>query len=209
MWLSCEGQPRAAFALEEALRPDARSTVQALQAAGLDCLLLTGDEPGRAQSIAQAAGIAQVVAQATPEVKLAQVRALRARGRTVAAVGDGVNDAPLLAAADVSFALGHGALAARQGADAVVLGQRLSCLVDARMTAQRMLAIVRQNMRWAAAYNAACIPLALAGWLPPWAAGLGMAGSSLLVILNAQRAARVPRSDRPAPAHPMPAWSNT
>lgn len=188
VWLVCEGRVRASFGMREAVRLDARSTVQALHARGLHSALLTGDALDRAQDVARAVGIVQVVAGAAPEDKLEHVRAERARGHVVAAVGDGINDAPLLACADVSFALGHGAVAAREGADAVIVGDRLAVLVDARRTAHRTLAIVRQNLLWAAAYNAACIPLALAGWLPPWAAGLGMATSSLLVILNAQRA---------------------
>jgi Cu2+-exporting ATPase len=207
VWLACAGRPRARFALHEALRVDARTSVQALQALGLEPGLLTGDSAERAGVVARAAGIAQVVAQASPEAKLAHVQAERAQGRVVVAVGDGINDAPLLAAADVSFALGHGALAAREGADAVILGDRLEPLVDARRSAARMLAIVRQNMLWAAAYHAACIPLALAGWLPPWAAGLGMAASSLFVILNAQRAAQAPRALRPAGASRRPHWA--
>lgn len=206
VWLVREGEVRARFAMHEALRADARQTVQALQAEGLSCTLLTGDRQAGAQAVAEAAGISHVLASATPEAKLEHVRAERACGRVVAAVGDGINDAPLLAAADVSFALGHGAVAAREGADAVIVGERLAVLVDARRASRHMLAIVRQNMQWAAAYNAACIPLALAGWLPPWAAGLGMAASSMLVILNAQRAARPPSAGEAPGAAPAPAW---
>ena len=204
VWLGCEGQPRASFAMREALRPDARSTVDALQDAGLQAWMLTGDAHERAHEIARAAAITHVQAGVSPEGKLAVVQGARERGHGVVAVGDGVNDAPLLAAADVSFALGHGALATREGADAVIVTGRLASVADARLTARRTLAVVRQNMIWSAAYNALCIPLALAGWLPPWAAGLGMAASSLLVILNAQRAARPPAAaGAPAAAAPL------
>jgi P-type Cu2+ transporter len=96
----------------------------------------------------------------------------------------------VLARADVSFAMGQGALVARAHADAVVVSSRLTDLVLARQLAQRTMRVVRQNLWWAAVYNGACIPLALMGWLPPWAAGLGMASSSLLVILNSLRLAR-------------------
>jgi len=105
-------------------------------------------------------------------------------------VGDGVNDAPVLAQADVSFALAQGAQIARQASDAVLLSGRLGDVVQALRLSRRTQRVMRQNLAWAALYNAACVPLALVGWLPPWAAGLGMALSSLVVIGNSLRLAR-------------------
>ncbi len=180
----------AHFDLEEELRPGTLEAVQALLASGAQVTLLTGDVPARAQALAQRLGLQQVQACAQPQDKLAAVAAAQAQGHCVLMVGDGINDAPVLARADVSLAMGQGALVSRGQADAVVTSNDLRDLVRARTTAQKALAIVRQNMVWAATYNAVCIPLALVGWLPPWAAGLGMASSSLVVITNALRAAR-------------------
>lgn len=190
VWLARDGEPLVRFELQETLRPGSAEAVQALRASGLRVTLLSGDEAGRANALAARLGIADVQARATPEAKLAAVERAQAAGRRVAMVGDGINDAPVLARADVSLAMGQGALVSRSQADAVITSNRLTDLVRARETAGRAVRIVRQNLAWAAAYNAVSIPLALAGWLPPWAAGLGMAGSSLLVVLNALRAAR-------------------
>ena len=188
--LACEGVVLAEFELEEALREGAREAVAELQAAGVGVTLLSGDRMARAQALAARLGIQAVHAEATPEAKLAVLTALQASSGPVVMVGDGVNDAPVLARADASLAMGQGALVARAQADAVVTSSRLSDFVKARRRALRAMALVRQNFIFSAAYNATCIPLALIGWLPPWAAGLGMATSSLVVILNAQRAAR-------------------
>jgi Cu2+-exporting ATPase len=135
-------------------------------------------------------GLASARGAMTPERKLAAVQAAQQRGECVGMIGDGVNDAPVLAQADVSFAMGEGALVARAQADGVLVSMRLGDVVRARVLAKRTLRVVRQNLVWAAAYNAACVPLALVGWLPPWAAGLGMATSSLFVVLNSLRLSR-------------------
>ena len=190
VWLGCDGLALAAFTFHEALRPGTVEALRALCAEGLRVTVLTGDTSQRAQALAARIGIEDVRAGATPEAKLAAVTAAQAAGTRVAMVGDGINDAPVLARADVSLAMGQGALVSRSQADAVIVSNRLGDLVRARGTAQHALRIVRQNFVWAASYNALCIPLALAGWLPPWAAGLGMALSSLIVIFNALRAAR-------------------
>jgi len=105
-------------------------------------------------------------------------------------VGDGLNDGPVLACADVSFALSHGSALAQQRSDFIVLGSRLGEVPAARALAMRTMQVVRQNLAWAGLYNAACVPLAIVGWLPAWAAGAGMALSSLLVVANALRLAR-------------------
>ncbi|MDN3922043.1 heavy metal translocating P-type ATPase [Roseateles violae] len=174
----------------ETLRPDAAAAVERLRRLGLLTVLLSGDAPARAARLARQAGIDESHGHASPADKLAHVARLQGEGRCVLMVGDGVNDAPVLARADASIVMGSGAMLARASADALLLSGRLLEIAQARELALRTRRIVRQNLGWAAAYNAACIPLALLGWLPPWAAGLGMAASSLFVVLNAQRLAR-------------------
>ena len=190
--LALDGRPVAKVVRPETLREDAAPALAALAAQGLPATLLSGDRDARVQAMAGRLGITQAVGDASPEDKLAAVQAAQAAGHRVLMVGDGVNDAPVLARADVSLAMGHGALVARAQADAVVVSGRWHDVLRARLTAVRTLAIVRQNLVWAVAYNAIGIPRAVIGWLPPWAAGLGMAASSLTVVLNALRAAGDP-----------------
>ena len=190
VWLARDGAPLACFEFDEGLRPDAADAVRALQADGVRVTLLSGDSAARAGRLAEQLALDGGQGGLAPEDKLAALRAAQQRGETVAMLGDGINDAPVLAQADVSLAMGEGALVARGQADGVVVSNALADVVHARRLAQRTLRVVRQNMVWAAAYNAACVPLAVLGALPPWAAGLGMAASSLLVIGNALRLAR-------------------
>jgi Cu2+-exporting ATPase len=191
----CFGPPgaaRVAFEFDdERVTDGAAAGVQALLAAGLEVSLLSGDHAPRVQRLAARLGLAAFVAEATPQRKLDALRAQQARGGVVVMVGDGVNDAPVLAQADVSFALAHGARIAHGAADAVLLSGRIGDVAQSVHAARRMLRVARQNLAWAALYNAACVPLALVGWLPPWAAGLGMAASSVLVVLNGMRLAKV------------------
>jgi Cu2+-exporting ATPase len=190
-WLSVDGRLVARLAFAERLRPDARAAIVHLQADGVRTMLLSGDREAAAQRVARALGLAEVHAGASPEDKLRIVAAAQAQGHRVAMVGDGINDGPVLARADVSLAMGHGAPLARAQADFTLLRGSLADLVATRALARRTLRVLRQNLGWAAAYNAVCVPLALVGWLPPWAAGLGMACSSLFVVLNAQRLRRI------------------
>jgi len=175
------------FELTQDIRPDARTTVDGLRAAGLAVHMLSGDDAGAAKAVAAEVGIGQVLPNCTPDAKLDHVRALQAGGRRVAMVGDGLNDGPVLAAADVSFAFGQAVPLAQSQADFVVLGECLADVGRTVLVARRTMRIVRQNLWWALGYNIACVPLAVAGYLPAWLAGLGMAASSLLVVLNALR----------------------
>ena len=188
--LSVDGQGVAAFSFDERIRDDTRDAIAALQADGVRIHLLSGDDDARARRLGAQLGLDSALGDLAPEDKLAEARAAQRRGQLVAMIGDGVNDAPVLAQADVSIAMGEGALVARTQADGVLISNRLGDFVRARTLACRALGVVRQNLWWAAIYNACCVPLALSGHLPPWAAGLGMACSSLFVITNSMRLAR-------------------
>ncbi|MGV8806131.1 MAG: heavy metal translocating P-type ATPase [Polaromonas sp.] len=177
----------ATFELREDLRSDAVATVAALTAQGLKVHLLSGDVAESAARVGREAGISDAQGGCTPQDKLAVLRQLQAHGHKVAMVGDGLNDGPVLAGAHVSFAFGQAVPLAQAQADFVVLGDRLDSVAQTLLMARRTVAIVRQNLAWAALYNVVCVPLAVAGWLPAWLAGLGMALSSLLVVFNALR----------------------
>jgi Cu2+-exporting ATPase len=188
--LARDGVALAGFAFDEHLREDALASVAALRAQGIRVCLLSGDDPARAARIGAMLGLDSARGGLSPQEKMDELRAAQQRGEVVAMIGDGVNDAPVLALADVSFAMGEGAQVARTQADGVLISNRLADLVRARGLARRTLRVIRQNLAWAAVYNAGCVPLALCGLLPPWAAGLGMATSSLFVVTNSMRLAR-------------------
>lgn len=180
----------AIFTLGDPMRDDARGVIRALLDRGKTVSVLSGDRPEVVQYVARELGIARVVAEATPQDKLDHVLRLQAAGAKVAMIGDGVNDAPVLAAATVSVAMGRSTDVARASADAILLTDRLQSLVDAVDEATRSLGVIRQNLSWAIAYNVAAVPLAAFGYVTPWMAGVGMALSSLLVVTNALRLAR-------------------
>jgi len=186
----------ASFVMEDELRADAAAAVAALQAVGLRVHLLSGDQAGAVDAVAEHLGIASRVARATPASKLDHVQKLQSQpsslgGATcVLMVGDGVNDAPVLAAADVSLAVANASDVAGASADGLLLSGRLLDIVAALQHAGMTQRIIRQNLVWAMVYNAVAIPLAAVGLVSPWLAGLGMAGSSLLVVGNALRLSR-------------------
>jgi len=186
-------QPETAlgFVFDELFRPEARPAIQQLAQLGCQSALLSGDQISRvvaaARHLGQGADMVVAMAQATPEDKLQVIAQAQAQGHRVAVVGDGINDAPVLAKANVSIALDQGSALAQSQADMLILGGRLLGVPLAVQTARRAMRIVKQNLAWAVAYNLCCIPLALMGLLPPWLAGLGMALSSLGVVLNALR----------------------
>lgn len=177
----------ARFDLAEDLRPQAAGVVQALVAAGVQVQLLSGDLAPAVARVASQSRITHWRGGCSPQDKLQAMQAMQTQGHQVAMVGDGLNDGPVLAGAHVSFAFGKSVALAQSKADFVVLGDNLWLVPQAVLLARRTLRVVRQNLWWAAGYNALSVPLAVAGYMPAWLAGLGMALSSLLVVLNAAR----------------------
>jgi Cu2+-exporting ATPase len=177
----------AAFVLEDTLRPGAAAMIGDLKAAGAKVVLLTGDHEQAARSLAAAVGIDDIAWDQKPADKLERVRALQAGGAVVAMVGDGVNDAPVLAQAQVSVAMGSGTQLAAATADMILLSEQLETLAVGVAKARRTLAVIRQNLFWAVGYNLLALPAAAMGLVAPWAAAIGMSASSLLVVTNALR----------------------
>jgi Cu+-exporting ATPase len=174
-----------AIALADALRPTSAAAVRRLQEAGIEVVMLTGDNAATAAAIAREAGITQFRAEVLPAAKAEAVRALKASGVVTGMAGDGVNDAPALAAADVSFAIGAGSDVAVAAADVTLLRSDLQSVVDAILLSRATLAKIRQNLFFAFAYNVVGIPLAAFGMLNPVIAGAAMAASSVSVVGNA------------------------
>ena len=180
----------AGFRLSERLRSGAREAVAALVASGVEVEIVSGDAASKVADVARRLGIARWRARQSPAAKLERLRELRAGGARVLAIGDGINDAPVLAGADVAVALASGAELAQAAGDVVLDGAHLAALPAARAIARQTLAVLRQNQRWALAYNLAVVPLAALGFVAPWLAALGMSTSSLVVVLNALRIGR-------------------
>jgi Cu2+-exporting ATPase len=187
--LADDNGPIAAFKLNERLRPSAAAAIDALKHLGLSVQIASGDAPTKVADVAARLGVIGRARQ-LPVDKLDWLTQLRANGARVIAIGDGVNDAPVLAGADVGIALASGADLAQASSDIVLMGERLDALAPARALAQQTLVVLNQNQRWALIYNVTAVPLAAMGFIPPWLAALGMSLSSLCVILNATRIGR-------------------
>ena len=185
--VACDGQWLAMYALGDSVREESAALVQALHAQGLRTHLLSGDRQAAVAATAQQLAIQAHCGDASPEQKLDYVSQLQAEGRCILMVGDGINDAPVLARANVSLAMGSGTDVARLSADMVLVNEQLLQIPAAIRMGQRTLTIIHQNLWWAAGYNLLALPLAMSGHVTPWLASLGMALSSLLVVSNALR----------------------
>ncbi|WP_275286458.1 heavy metal translocating P-type ATPase [Halomonas elongata] len=197
--LAEEGRPRAWFALDDRLRDDADATLTALHLAGIEVELLSGDTAPRVRALAERLDIADWRAAMSPEDKLDRLRVHQSHGRRVAMVGDGVNDVPVLAGADVAFAMNGATDLARTRADVILLTPRLQRVAEAIGIARATRRVIRQNLGWALLYNLLALPLAACGLVPPWLAAIGMSLSSLVVVGNALRLTR-PESFRQSTA---------
>ncbi len=193
----------ASFALSEELREDARSTLDGLRRLGLSVHILSGDRPAAVAALAASMGLPPEAARGgcSPDDKLLHLQSWQQAGHRVLMVGDGLNDGPVMAAAHVSMAVGAAVPLTQARADLVLMGERLAPVVQTLELSRRTLRVVRQNLVWAALYNALCVPLAMAGWLPAWLAGLGMALSSIAVVLHSLRLGR-PLARSPIPLSP-------
>jgi Cu2+-exporting ATPase len=187
VWLCDPTRVLAAFVLSDQLRAEAAEMVRELQQSGIRVTMLSGDGESAVRHVAGQLGIADWRAGQHPQDKLAALQDMQRAGDVVAMVGDGVNDAPVLAGAQVSLAMGGGTQVARSSSDIVLLSENLLDVGRALNTSRRAMAVMKSNFAWAVAYNLVALPFAVLGYVPPWVAAIGMSASSLIVVLNALR----------------------
>ncbi|WP_153732281.1 heavy metal translocating P-type ATPase [Sporosarcina obsidiansis] len=191
MFMAVDGVHEAVIAVADTIKETSKQAIAELRAMGLDVIMLTGDQQMTAQAIANTAGIEHVIAGVLPDRKAEVVRSLQSDGKRVAMVGDGINDAPALAVADIGMAMGTGTAVAMEAADVTLMHGDLLRVVDTVQMSELTVRNIKQNLFWALAYNSIGIPIAAAGLLAPWLAGAAMAFSSVSVVLNALRLQRV------------------
>ena len=187
IYLSNNEQWLACFGLEDKLREEAVAVIRQLRKQGIKTTLLSGDKQSVVNAVADKLKVEQAIGDLLPEGKLMKLTELQDSGDIVAVIGDGVNDAPVLAQADVSLAMGRGSQLAQASADMVLLSENLNHLAESLIVAKKMIAIIKQNFIWAIGYNLLAVPLAAIGLIAPWMAAIGMSASSLVVVLNALR----------------------
>lgn len=191
MFMAVDGQYAGLIAVADTIKETAKQAIQEMKDMGLHVVMLTGDQERTASAIAKQVGIDEVFAGVLPAEKADVVLKLQGQGRRVAMAGDGLNDAPALASADVGMAMGTGTAIAMEAADITLMQGDLLRVVDAVQMSRLTVRNIKQNLFWALAYNTIGIPIAAAGFLAPWLAGAAMAFSSVSVVMNALRLQRV------------------